>query len=120
LKGVGHVAITGDVADVDRQTCLTQFKEDPGTRVLLSTIGVGGESLNLTCASIVVFLDLGWSPAVNLQAQDRCCRIGQTRSVTIYEILAKGTVEEGIVRLLEGKLDDIRASMTVAKLFQEE
>lgn len=115
-SGISHVWITGDSSDRERQERLTKFSEGH-TQVFLTTIGVGSVGLNeLVCASIVVFLDLDWSPEINRQARDRLYRMGQTKKVTCYKILARDSVEEGIVKLLSRKADDAEKSITVKEI----
>ena len=64
----------------------------------------GGTGLNLTGADYVIHLDPWWNPAVEDQATDRAHRIGQTRPVTVYRLVAKDTIEEQILRLHGAKL----------------
>jgi SNF2 family DNA or RNA helicase len=63
---------------------------------LIST-KAGGTGLNLTGADTVIFYDHDWNPANDMQAQDRAYRIGQTRPVTVYKLISKGTIEEKII-----------------------
>ncbi len=65
----------------------------------LISLKAGGTGLNLTGADYVIILDPWWNPAVENQAADRAHRIGQTRPVTIYRLIAKGTVEEKVLAL---------------------
>ena len=67
--------------------------------VFLISLKAGGTGLNLTAASYVVHLDPWWNPAAEDQATDRAHRIGQDQPVTVYRLVARGTVEESIVRL---------------------
>ena len=71
--------------------------------LFLISLRAGGVGLNLTAADYVIHLDPWWNPAVEDQASDRAHRIGQTRPVTIYRLVAKGTVEERIVALHRDK-----------------
>jgi hypothetical protein len=70
---------------------------------LLST-RAGGLGINLASADTVVLYDSDWNPQVDLQAQDRAHRIGQTRPVTVYRFITEGTIEEKIVERAEMKL----------------
>jgi SNF2 family DNA or RNA helicase len=63
----------------------------------------GGMGLNLTAADYVVHLDLSWNPAVEDQASDRAHRIGQTRPVTVYRLVNRGTIEDKILALHESE-----------------
>jgi SNF2 family DNA or RNA helicase len=63
----------------------------------------GGTGLNLTAASHVIHFDRWWNPAVENQATDRAFRIGQHRNVLVHKLICRGTVEEKIDELIEGK-----------------
>jgi len=86
----------------DRQAVVEAFQNgtDP---VFLLSLKAGGTGLNLTAADTVIHYDPWWNPAAEEQASDRVHRIGQTRSVNIYKLVARGTVEERIVNLQESK-----------------
>ena len=71
--------------------------------VFLISLKAGGVGLNLTAADTVIHLDPWWNPAVEAQATDRAHRIGQTRVVTSYKLIARDTVEEKILALQEKK-----------------
>lgn len=81
-----------------------QFNEDD-TPVFLISLKAGGVGLNPTGADVVIHYDPWWNVAVQNQATDRAHRIGQTRKVTVYKMIAKGTIEEKIVKLQESKKD---------------
>ena len=72
-------------------------------RYFLISLKAGGYGLNLTAADTVVHFDPWWNPAAEAQATDRAHRIGQTRPVTVYRLLTRGTVEEKVVRLQSKK-----------------
>lgn len=63
---------------------------------LLST-RAGGLGINLTAADTVIFYDSDWNPTVDQQAMDRAHRLGQTKQVTVYRLICKGTIEEHIL-----------------------
>ncbi len=73
--------------------------------VFLISLKAGGTGLNLTAADYVIHMDPWWNPAVEDQASDRAHRIGQQRPVTIYRLVAQGTIEEQIVSLHQQKRD---------------
>ena len=89
----------------DRETPVKNFQDDPDTRLFLISLKAGGLGLNLTAAEYVFLLDPWWNPAVEAQAIDRAHRIGQTRHVFAYRLLAAGTVEDKIVELQASKRD---------------
>jgi SNF2 family DNA or RNA helicase len=71
----------------------------------LISLKAGGYGLNLTAADVVIHFDPWWNPAAESQATDRAHRIGQTRPVTVYRLLTRGTVEEKVVKMQAGKRD---------------
>ena len=81
-----------------RQAAVDAFQSGEGELFLIS-LKAGGTGLNLTGADYVVHLDPWWNPAVEDQATDRAHRIGQTRPVTVYRLVAKDTIEEQILKL---------------------
>lgn len=72
--------------------------------MLLLTTSVGGLGLNLTSADTVIFLEHDWNPMKDLQAMDRAHRLGQTKTVNVYRLITKGTLEEKIMGLQRFKL----------------
>ncbi len=89
----------------DRQAMVEKFQTDPGCRLFLISLKAGGLGLNLTAAEYVYLLDPWWNPAVEAQAIDRAHRIGQTRQVFAYRIIARDTVEEKVLALQNTKRD---------------
>jgi superfamily II DNA or RNA helicase len=83
----------------NRQQLVDRFQHADGPPVFLISLKAGGYGLNLTAADTVVHFDPWWNPAAEAQATDRAHRIGQTRPVTVYRLLTRGTVEEKVVRL---------------------
>ena len=71
--------------------------------LFLISLKAGGTGLNLTAADYVIHLDPWWNPAIEDQASDRAYRIGQERPVTVYRLVAEGTIEEKILRLHDTK-----------------
>jgi superfamily II DNA or RNA helicase len=87
----------------DRATAVQRFQRDPDCRLFLVSLRAGGLGLNLTAADYVFLLDPWWNPAVEAQAIDRSHRIGQTRQVFAYRLIARGTIEEKILELQRTK-----------------
>jgi SNF2 family DNA or RNA helicase len=92
-----------DGRTTDRQARVARFQEDPDCRLFLVSLKAGGQGLNLTAADYIYILDPWWNPAVEAQAVDRAHRIGQTRRVFAYRLIARDTVEEKIVALQDRK-----------------
>ncbi len=88
--------------------------DDP---VFLISLKAGGVGLNLTEADYCFLLDPWWNPATENQAIDRTHRIGQTRPVNVYRLIARDTVEEKVVTLARRKADLFRGVMDDGDLF---
>ena len=95
----------------DREACVARFQNDPALPVFLVSLKAGGVGLNLTAADYVFILDPWWNPAVEAQAIDRAHRIGQTRPVIAYRLLARNTVEERVAQLQDQKRQLVAAVM---------
>jgi len=86
-----------------RQEQIDLFQEDPSCKVFLISLKAGGLGLNLTAADYVFVLDPWWNFAAEAQAVDRAHRIGQTRPVFVYRLIAKNTIEEKVLALQASK-----------------
>ena len=125
-QGVTYQYLDGTTPAKERQRRVDAFQEGEGELFLIS-LKAGGTGLNLTGADYVIHLDPWWNPAVEDQATDRAHRIGQQRPVTVYRLVAEGTIEEQILslhadkrELVAGVLDgtDRAASMETADLIR--
>jgi hypothetical protein len=94
-----------DGSTTDRQKRVEHFQADESCPIFLLSLKAGGTGLNLTAADYVYLLDPWWNPAVEAQAIDRTHRIGQTRPVFAYRLVAKNTIEERILELQQSKRD---------------
>jgi superfamily II DNA or RNA helicase len=92
-----------DGSSRSRQDLVDRFQSPDGPPVFLISLKAGGYGLNLTAADVVIHFDPWWNPAAEAQATDRAHRIGQIRPVTVYRLLARGTVEEKVVSLQRRK-----------------
>ena len=102
--------IYGGVSDEARADAVLNFQNDPAMRVIIVGIQAGGFGLTLTAATAVAFVQYPFSPGELDQAVDRVHRIGQgADSVTIYNLVAEGTVEELILELISSKRNVINA-----------
>ena len=101
-----------DGSTTNRQNCVNHFQEDEDCSLFLISLKAGGLGLNLTSADYVFLLDPWWNPAVEAQAIDRAHRIGQTRPVFAYRIVARDTVEEKILELQNSKRELADAIIT--------
>ena len=103
-QDVAYQYLDGQTPAKTRATRIEAFQAGVGD-VFLISLKAGGTGLNLTAADYVIHMDPWWNPAVEDQASDRAHRIGQTRPVTIYRMVTKGTIEEQIVDLHKRKRD---------------
>jgi len=92
-----------------RQDVVDKFQNDPSCRAIITNIHAGGVGLNLTAASAEVFLELPWQPGALAQAEARAHRIGQTRSVNVYYLIARNTIEQRRCEIIQKKLKVIDA-----------
>ncbi|WP_203569865.1 MULTISPECIES: DEAD/DEAH box helicase [Deefgea] len=103
-QGIAYQYLDGSTPPKKRQEAVNAFQAGDGDIFLIS-LKAGGSGLNLTAADYVIHLDPWWNPAVEDQASDRAHRMGQQRPVTIYRLVAEGTIEEQIVALHHNKRD---------------
>ena len=110
--GVGYVNLNGCVPSKQRKAIIDDFTDNPDCRVFLST-DAGSTGLNLQAGSIMINLDLPWNPAVLEQRIARIYRLGQERNVQVINLVAKDTIEEGMLgklrfktAMFEGVLDN--------------
>lgn len=99
--GLTHFYLDGQTKN--RTELCERFNRDASVKVFLISLRAGGTGLNLTGADTVVHLDPWWNPAAQAQATDRAHRIGQTRVVNVYQLIAAGTVEEKVLGLQRHK-----------------
>ena len=97
-KGIKYLYLDGSMTPAQRMKLVETF-ENGDMPLFLISLKAGGTGLNLTAADYVIHMDPWWNPAIEDQASDRAYRIGQERPVTIYRLIAAGTVEEKILKL---------------------
>jgi superfamily II DNA or RNA helicase len=103
LDGLGVAYEYLDGRTRDRDARVDRFQNDPNCQLFLVSLKAGGVGLNLTAAEYVFLLDPWWNPAIEAQAIDRAHRIGQTRQVFAYRLIAEGTIEEKVLELQDRK-----------------
>ena len=101
-RGIGYANLNGSVPSEKRKQLMDDFTSNPECRVFVST-DAGSTGLNLQIASILVNLDLPWNPAVLEQRIARIYRIGQTKPVQIFNMVAERTIEERMLSTLNFK-----------------
>ncbi len=99
----------------DREAPVRAFQEHRGSAVLLASLKAGGTGITLHAADYVFLLDPWWNPAAEQQAIDRVHRIGQKKTVFVYRLIARQTIEANIQRLQREKLGLFRSLVTSAQ-----
>jgi superfamily II DNA or RNA helicase len=102
-QNTAHLVMTG--ATANRAELVKKFQQDETYKVFLMTLKTGGVGLNLTGADYVYILDPWWNRSAEQQAIDRTHRIGQTKNVFCYRLIARNTIEEKILELQQKKAD---------------
>ncbi|KAK1525883.1 SNF2 family domain-containing protein [Colletotrichum costaricense] len=91
-----YCRLDGSTKLEDRRDTVADFQTRPEIFIFLLSTRAGGLGINLTSADTVIFYDSDWNPTIDSQAMDRAHRLGQTRQVTVYRLITKGTIEERI------------------------
>lgn len=94
FKQYNYCRLDGSSKLSDRRDLVNDWQTKPELFVFLLSTRAGGLGINLTAADTVIFYDSDWNPTIDSQAMDRAHRLGQTRQVTVYRLLVKGTIEE--------------------------
>ncbi|KAJ3520438.1 hypothetical protein NM208_g13707 [Fusarium decemcellulare] len=103
LRGWNVCRIDGSVSQESRRTQIAEFNQDPNYKIFLLSTRAGGQGINLASADTVILFDSDFNPQQDLQAQDRCHRIGQTRPVIVFRLATKDTVEESLLLSADAK-----------------
>jgi len=106
-----YLRLDGSTKTEDRGKLMHKFNSDESIFVFILSTRSGGLGMNLTGADTVIFYDNDWNPAMDMQAQDRCHRIGQTREVHIYKLMSANTIEENILKKADQKKEIMEAVM---------
>ncbi|KAI4103086.1 MAG: hypothetical protein L6R37_004040 [Teloschistes peruensis] len=91
-----YLRLDGSTKLEDRRDTVHDFQTKPDIFIFLLSTRAGGLGINLTAADTVIFYDSDWNPTIDSQAMDRAHRLGQTRQVTVYRMITRGTIEERI------------------------
>ncbi|KJZ77812.1 hypothetical protein HIM_02989 [Hirsutella minnesotensis 3608] len=103
LRGWKICRIDGSVHQDSRRQQIHDFNNDPDYKLFLLSTRAGGQGINLASADTVILFDSDFNPQQDLQAQDRCHRIGQTRPVVVFRLATKDTVEESLLMSADAK-----------------
>jgi len=91
-----YCRLDGSTKLEDRRDTVADFQTRPEIFIFLLSTRAGGLGINLTTADTVIFYDSDWNPTIDSQAMDRAHRLGQTKQVTVYRLITRGTIEERI------------------------
>ncbi|KAG7668731.1 hypothetical protein Ndes2526B_g03642 [Nannochloris sp. 'desiccata'] len=100
----GCVRIDGSVTELRRKAAVDAFQSDPAVRAALLSINAAGIGLTLTAATVVTFVELWWTPAALIQAEDRAHRLGQRGALEVQYLTAMDTADDLMWRTIQGKL----------------
>lgn len=103
LRGFQYSRLDGSMSYSDRDENMTKFSQDPEVFLFLLSTRAGGLGINLTAADTVIIFDSDWNPQADLQAQDRCHRIGQTKPVVVYRLVTANTIDQKILERAAAK-----------------
>ncbi|XP_028983432.1 lymphoid-specific helicase [Betta splendens] len=103
LRGFQYSRLDGSMSYADRDKNMTKFCKDPEVFLFLLSTRAGGLGINLTAADTVIIFDSDWNPQADLQAQDRCHRIGQTKPVVVYRLVTVNTIDQKILERASAK-----------------
>lgn len=103
-EDIKYLRLDGQTPVHERQGLINNFNDDSGIFIFLLSTRAGGLGINLTSANVVIIHDIDFNPYNDKQAEDRCHRMGQTKTVKIFRLLSKDTVEEAMFRCAQKKL----------------
>ncbi|CAJ1057683.1 lymphoid-specific helicase [Xyrichtys novacula] len=103
LRGFQYSRLDGSMSYADRDENMSKFSKDPEVFLFLLSTRAGGLGINLTAADTVIIFDSDWNPQADLQAQDRCHRIGQTKPVVVYRLVTANTIDQKILERASAK-----------------
>lgn len=115
-KQIEHLILTGSTKSSERLKLTEQFNTDD-TPVFLISLKAGGTGLNLTGADVVIHYDPWWNMSAQNQATDRAHRLGQEKTVQVFKLFVKNTIEEKIERLQQRKRDLTEAIVQEGETF---
>ncbi|XP_061083992.1 lymphoid-specific helicase isoform X1 [Conger conger] len=97
LRSYRYSRLDGSMTYADREKNMKDFSSDKDVFLFLLSTRAGGLGINLTAADTVIIFDSDWNPQADLQAQDRCHRIGQTKPVMVYRLITANTIDQKIL-----------------------
>lgn len=118
-RGYSYIRLDGSSRIADRRDLVADWQTRPDIFVFLLSTRAGGLGINLTAADTVIFYDSDWNPTVDQQAMDRAHRLGQTKQVTVYRLITRGSIEERMRQRAKQK-DEIHRVVIAGGEFQQQ
>ncbi|CAF4014183.1 unnamed protein product [Adineta steineri] len=97
-RNYGYTRLDGCTSFEERIDAITTFNKEPDVFIFLISTRAGGLGLNLMAADTVILFNSDWNPMIDIQAQDRAHRIGQTKPVIVYRFLVRNTIDERVYK----------------------
>lgn len=108
---IDHLVFDGRKTVKNRNTIIQKFNSAKEPCVMLASLKAGGVGINLTAAEVVIHFDVWWNSAVENQATDRAHRIGTSKTVQVYRIIAKNTIEERVCQVQNQKQELVKKTL---------
>lgn len=109
---IEYFYLDGSTKADERIRLVNEFNKSDEVSLFLISLKAGGTGLNLTSADMVIHFDPWWNPAIEDQATDRAHRFGQKNMVEVIKLIAKGSIEEKILKLQDAKKEVISQIMS--------
>ncbi|XP_033113341.1 SWI/SNF-related matrix-associated actin-dependent regulator of chromatin subfamily A containing DEAD/H box 1B-like [Anneissia japonica] len=103
-RGHSYLRLDGQTPVTDRLELIDKYNKNPDIFIFLLSTKAGGLGINLTSANTVILHDIDYNPYNDKQAEDRCHRVGQTKNVNVIRLISKNTIEEGMLKRAQYKL----------------
>lgn len=108
--------VRGGMKDVDKDAEVRRFQTDAECRVFVGNIIAAGQAINLSVADVAVFVEISWVPSEVSQAEERIWDVLKTRPNTIYRLPVEGSLDEGMIRVVEQRQGDVNKVMNMEAL----
>jgi SWI/SNF-related matrix-associated actin-dependent regulator of chromatin subfamily A-like protein 1 len=105
------VVIDGSIVGKDRQHAVDQFQNNSKTRLIFGNIKAAGVGITLTAASTIAVIEIPWTPGDLIQIEGRCHRISAKNLVSSYYLIAKNTIEEKLLKIIQDKQEILSATL---------
>lgn len=112
----GAAVVRGGMKDKDKDAEVIRFQTDPECRVFVGNIIAAGQAINLSVADVAVFVEISWVPSEVSQAEERIWDVLKTRPNTIYRLPVEGSLDEGMISVVERRQEDVNKVMNMQAL----